>query len=67
MFFAVFGSECISVPENLQAPNSEPLVVPVLFAAALPLWLVSRKTGKLEFEFNFDQTPIPPLILDPTP
>lgn len=35
----------------------EPLLVPVLFAAALPLWLVSRKTGKLEFEFNFDQTP----------
>jgi ATP-binding cassette subfamily B protein len=35
----------------------EPLVVPILFAAALPLWLVSRRTGKLEFEFNFDQTP----------
>jgi ATP-binding cassette subfamily B protein len=35
----------------------EPLVVPLLFASALPLWLVSRATGKLEFKFNFQQTP----------
>jgi ATP-binding cassette subfamily B protein len=35
----------------------EPLVVPLLFASALPLWLVARQTGKLEFNFNFDQTP----------
>jgi ATP-binding cassette subfamily B protein len=35
----------------------EPLVVPLLFASALPLWLVARTTGKLEFNFNFDQTP----------
>ena len=27
------------------------------FASALPLWLVSRATGKLEFDFNYDQTP----------
>jgi ATP-binding cassette subfamily B protein len=35
----------------------EPLVVPLLLAAALPLWLVARKTGRLEFDFNVDQTP----------
>jgi ATP-binding cassette subfamily B protein len=35
----------------------EPLLVPLLFAAALPLSIVSRKTGKLEFNFNYDQTP----------
>jgi len=35
----------------------EPLVVPLLFAAALPLWIVSRKTGGLEFNFNYVQTP----------
>jgi len=35
----------------------EPLVVPLLFASALPLWLVSRATGKLEFQFNYEQTP----------
>ena len=35
----------------------EPLVVPILLASALPLWLLSRATGKLEFAFNYDQTP----------
>ena len=35
----------------------EPLLVPLLFASALPLWLLSRATGKLEFGFNFAQTP----------
>jgi ATP-binding cassette subfamily B protein len=35
----------------------EPLVVPLLLAAALPLWLVARKTSRLEFDFNVDQTP----------
>ena len=35
----------------------EPLVVPILFASALPLWLVARASGKLEFNFNFGQTP----------
>jgi ATP-binding cassette subfamily B protein len=35
----------------------EPVVVPLLLAAGLPLWLVARKTGKLEFDFNFQQTP----------
>ena len=35
----------------------EPLVVPLLFASALPLWLLSRASGKLEFAFNVAQTP----------
>ncbi len=35
----------------------EPLVVPILFASALPLWLLSRATGKIEFGFNVEQTP----------
>ena len=35
----------------------EPLLVPMLFASALPLWLVSRATGRLEFDFNYAQTP----------
>lgn len=35
----------------------EPLVVPILFVSALPLWLLSRATGKMEFGFNFDQAP----------
>ena len=35
----------------------EPLIVPILLLSALPLWLVSRATGKLEFNFNYDQTP----------
>jgi ATP-binding cassette subfamily B protein len=35
----------------------EPLLVPMLFASALPLWLVSRATGRLEFDFNHVQTP----------
>jgi ATP-binding cassette subfamily B protein len=35
----------------------EPLLVPLLFAAALPLWFVARSTGKIEFNFNFEQTP----------
>ena len=35
----------------------EPLLVPMLFVSALPLWLVSRATGRLEFNFNFVQTP----------
>src|SRR5688572_4244641 len=35
----------------------EPLIVPILLVSALPLWLVSRATGRLEFNFNFAQTP----------
>jgi ATP-binding cassette subfamily B protein len=35
----------------------EPLIVPILLASALPLWLVSRATGRLEFNFNYVQTP----------
>jgi ATP-binding cassette subfamily B protein len=35
----------------------EPLLVPILFASAVPLWLLSRATGRLEFDFNFAQTP----------
>ena len=35
----------------------EPLVVPLLFLSALPLWLLSRASGKLEFAFNVAQTP----------
>jgi ATP-binding cassette, subfamily B, bacterial len=35
----------------------EPLLVPILFASALPLWLLSRATGRLEFDFNYAQTP----------
>jgi ATP-binding cassette subfamily B protein len=35
----------------------EPLLVPILFLSAIPLWLLSRKTGGLEFRFNFAQTP----------
>jgi ATP-binding cassette subfamily B protein len=35
----------------------EPLIVPILLVSALPLWLVSRATGRLEFNFNYLQTP----------
>ena len=35
----------------------EPLLVPMLLLSALPLWLVSRATGRLEFDFNYVQTP----------
>jgi ATP-binding cassette subfamily B protein len=35
----------------------EPLLVPLLLLSALPLWLVSRATGRLEFDFNYAQTP----------
>ena len=35
----------------------EPLLVPMLLVSALPLWLVSRATGRIEFDFNYVQTP----------
>jgi ATP-binding cassette subfamily B protein len=35
----------------------EPLLVPMLLVSALPLWLVSRATGRIEFDFNYAQTP----------
>lgn len=35
----------------------EPLVLPILLASALPLWLITRATGRMEFRFNVDQTP----------
>jgi ATP-binding cassette subfamily B protein len=35
----------------------EPLLVPVLVLSALPLWLLSRRTGRVEFAFNVAQTP----------
>lgn len=34
-----------------------PILVPVLFAGGVPLWLISRRTGKIEFRFRVGQTP----------
>ena len=34
----------------------QPLLVAVLLAGSLPLWLISRKTGRVEFHFRAGQT-----------
>jgi ATP-binding cassette subfamily B protein len=35
----------------------EPLVVPVLLGSALPLWLLSRTTSRMEFDFTVRESP----------
>jgi ATP-binding cassette subfamily B protein len=35
----------------------QPILVPVLFAGGVPLWLISRQAGKIEFRFRVGQTP----------
>jgi len=35
----------------------EPLLVPILLVSGLPLWIFSRIGGRIEFEFNADQSP----------
>lgn len=35
----------------------EPVLVLVLFTGGLPLWLLSRRTGRIEFDFRVGQTP----------
>jgi ATP-binding cassette subfamily B protein len=35
----------------------DPILLPVLLVAALPLWYLSRRTGRIEFAFNVGQTP----------
>lgn len=35
----------------------EPLIVPILLVGSIPLWVISRKTGREEFEFRAGQTP----------
>ena len=35
----------------------EPILLPILLLGGGPLWLLSRRTGKLEFDFRVGQTP----------
>ncbi|HWH12755.1 MAG TPA: ABC transporter ATP-binding protein [Solirubrobacteraceae bacterium] len=35
----------------------KPILLPVLLAGGLPLWLLSRRTGRIEFNFRTGQTP----------
>jgi ATP-binding cassette, subfamily B, bacterial len=35
----------------------EPILLPILLVGGGPLWLLSRRTGKLEFDFRVGQTP----------
>ncbi len=36
----------------------EPVLVPILLAGGGPLWLITRRSGRLEFDFAIAQTPI---------
>ena len=33
-----------------------PILLPILFAAGLPLWLISRRTGRVEYDFSLRLT-----------
>ena len=54
---ATFGGVLGVIGLTLALLVIEPLIVPILLVSALPLWLVSRATGRLEFNFNYAQTP----------
>jgi ATP-binding cassette subfamily B protein len=52
-----FGGLLAVVGLSIALALIEPILIPVLLLSALPLWLISRRTGALEFQFNVDQTP----------
>lgn len=52
-----FGGIITAVGMGIALVAIEPLLVPILLASALPLWYLSRLSGRVEFDFNVRQTP----------
>jgi ATP-binding cassette subfamily B protein len=52
-----FGGIVASLGMAIAILAIEPVLLPILLLAALPLWYISRRTGRIEFAFNVGQTP----------